>query len=297
MSASSAISSLPAAADIAPRRPSTLRRLCSERSVALSASVLGVIGFFALFADVLPIPSPTATDLYAVRADPSGAHWFGTDEVGRDLFSRVIYGARLSLSVGIGASFLALAIGCPLGLLSGFAGKWIDVAIQRVVDVVLAVPPLLMLIVLSMVLGAGVSSTILVIGFLRAPTVVRLVRAESLAARDLDYVLAARSVGASNGRLMWMHIFPATWPTLLVHTSLGLATAIVLESSLSFLGMGVPPPASSWGTMLRNGYGFMQTSPWVVLAPGAVMFVSVLAFNLLGDGLRDVLDPRLRNRR
>lgn len=296
MSARSAINSIPAV-DATPRRPSTLRRLGSERSVALSALVLGVIGLFALLADVLPIPSPTATDLYAVRADPSVTHWFGTDEIGRDLFSRVIHGARLSLSVGIGASILALLIGCPLGLLSGFAGKWIDVAIQRIVDVVLAVPPLLLLIVLSMVLGAGVVSTILVIGFLRAPTVVRLVRAESLAARDLDYVLAARSVGASNGRLMWLHIFPATWPTLLVHTSLGLATAIVLESSLSFLGLGVPPPASSWGTMLRNGYPFMQSSPWVVLAPGAVLFVAVLAFNMLGDGLRDVLDPRLRNRK
>ncbi|MFN0145156.1 MAG: ABC transporter permease [Dehalococcoidia bacterium] len=274
----------------------TLRRCLRDRTVQLSGGLLVVLALGAILAPYVGLPDPATADLFNVRAEPSVSHWLGTDALGRDTFARVVHGGRVSLLVGFIAVSVAVVVGVPLGLLTGFVGGALDTVVMRVVEVIMAVPGILLALAIMTTLGPGIWNAMLAIGFVSSPGYVRLIRGEALSARSQDYVLASRAVGAGNVRLMAVHVFPATLPALIVQISLGIAFAILTEAGLSFLGLGVQPPTPSWGGMVQVGYPFLQTAPWMVIGPGTAIFVAVLAFNLLGDGLRDVLDPRLRNR-
>ena len=226
---------------------------------------------------------------------PSGAHWFGTDELGRDVLSRVLVAARTSVQVGLVAVGIALAAGLLLGLLAGFYGRWVDDVVMRVMDVLFAFPAVLLAIAILAVLGPGVTNAMIAIGVVYTPIFARITRAQVLSVREEVYVRAARSLGASDARLIVGHVLPNVLAPVIVQTSLSLAFAILSEAALSFLGLGVQPPEPSWGRMLLEGRGFVQTAWWMGVFPGLAIFATVLSFNLVGDALRDALDPRQRS--
>jgi peptide/nickel transport system permease protein len=227
-----------------------------------------------------------------VRKAPSWEHWLGTDEVGRDVLSRIIWGARASLSAGLVSVGIALGIGVPLGLLAGYAGGWIDSVLSRIVDAMLAVPFLILAIALAAFLGPSLTNAMIAIGVTATPIFVRLTRGQTLAAKVEDYVEAARAVGNPHWRIALRHVLPNIVPPLLVQASLAIAGAIIAEAALSFLGLGQQPPSPSWGSMLNSAQRFIAQAPWMAFWPGFAIFFAVLSFNLLGDGLRDALDPR-----
>jgi peptide/nickel transport system permease protein len=235
---------------------------------------------------------PTKTSFAMVRKAPSWAHWLGTDEVGRDVLSRVLFGARASLSAGLVSVSIAVSAGVPLGLLAGYAGGWIDAVISRVVDAMLAIPFLILAIALAAFLGPSLGNAMIAIGVTATPVFVRLTRGQTLAAKVEDYVEAARAVGNPHWRIALRHVLPNIVPPLLVQASLAIAGAIIAEAALSFLGLGQQPPAPSWGSMLNTAQRFIAQAPWMAFWPGFAIFIAVLSFNLLGDGLRDALDPR-----
>lgn len=255
-------------------------------------AVLVVVIVLALFAPWLAPYDPLATSWAAVRKAPSAAHWFGTDEVGRDLLSRVIWGSRASLAAGVIAVAIAVGIGVPLGMLSGYLGGWFDAVVGRLTDAMLAVPFLILAIALAAFLGPSLSNAMIAIGVTATPIFVRLARGQVLQARAEDWVEAARSVGNPPTRILVRHIFPNILPPVMVQATLAIASAIIAEASLSFLGLGQQPPAPSWGSMLNTAQRFLTQAPWMALFPGVAIFVTVLAFNLFGDALRDALDPR-----
>jgi peptide/nickel transport system permease protein len=235
-----------------------------------------------------------ATSWSAVRKAPSAAHWFGTDEVGRDLLSRVIWGARASLSAGLVAVLIAVAVGLPLGMVAGYAGGWVDAVIGRLTDAMLAIPFLILAIALAAFLGPSLGNAMIAIGVTATPIFVRLARGQVLQARAEDWVEAARAVGNPRARILVRHILPNILPPVLVQATLTIASAIIAEASLSFLGLGQQPPAPSWGSMLNTAKNYVDNAPWMAIWPGLSIFLLVLAFNLVGDGLRDALDPRQR---
>ena len=235
---------------------------------------------------------PTLTSFTQVRKAPSWAHWLGTDEVGRDILSRIIFGARASLSAGVVSVGIAVGLGVPLGLLAGYAGGWIDAVLSRMVDAMLAIPFLILAITLAAFLGPSLSNAMIAIGVTATPVFVRLTRGQTLAAKVEDYVEAARAVGNPRWRIALRHILPNIVSPLLVQASLAIAGAIIAEAALSFLGLGQQPPAPSWGSMLNSAQRFIAQAPWMAFWPGVAIFFAVLSFNLLGDGLRDALDPR-----
>ncbi|ANW34449.1 diguanylate cyclase [Ketogulonicigenium vulgare] len=254
-----------------------------------------VVLFFAalaLLAPLLPIPNPTATDWMLVRKPPSAAHWFGTDELGRDILSRMIWGARASLQAGVISVGIAVAFGVPLGLLAGYFGGWLDQIIARITDAMLAMPFLILAIALAAFLGPSLQNAMIAIGISAMPVFVRLARGQALSVKTEDYVEAARSIGISNLRIMGRYILPNIFPPILVQATLTIATAIIAEASLSFLGLGQQAPEPSWGAMLATAKNFLTQAPFMAVAPGIAIFLVVMGFNLLGDGLRDALDPR-----
>jgi peptide/nickel transport system permease protein len=246
----------------------------------------------ALLAPWIAPYDPTATSFTQVRKAPSWAHWLGTDEVGRDILSRVIFGARASLSAGLVSVGIAVGAGVPLGLLAGYAGGWTDALLSRIVDAMLAIPFLILAIALAAFLGPSLGNAMIAIGVTATPVFVRLTRGQTLAAKVEDYVEAARAVGNPHWRIALRHVLPNIVPPLLVQGSLAIAGAIIAEAALSFLGLGQQPPAPSWGSMLNAAQRFMVQAPWMAVWPGMAIFLAVLSFNLLGDGLRDALDPR-----
>jgi peptide/nickel transport system permease protein len=227
-----------------------------------------------------------------VRKAPSAAHWFGTDELGRDVLSRVIYGARASLLAGVVSVSIALSLGVPIGLLAGYAGRWPDALISRMTDAMLATPFLILAIALAAFLGPSLTNAMIAIGISATPIFIRLTRAQVLAVKVEDYVEAARAVGNPHWRIAVRHILPNVVPPLIVQATLAIAAAVIAEASLSFLGLGQQPPAPSWGSMLNTAKNYVENAPWMAVWPGASIFLLVLSFNLLGDGLRDALDPR-----
>lgn len=255
-----------------------------------------VIVFFfiaiAAAAPILPIPDPAATDWGAVRKAPSAAHWLGTDEIGRDILSRMIWGAQASLLAGVVSVLIAVCVGVPFGLLSGYFGGWVDQAISRVTDALLATPFLILAIALAAFLGPSLTNAMIAIGLSAMPIFVRLTRGQVLAVKTEDYVEGARAVGLTHFAIMSRYILPNVFAPVLVQSTLTVATAIIAEASLSFLGLGQQAPAPSWGSMLNVAKNFMTQAPWMAWWPGAAIFLVVLGFNLLGDGLRDALDPR-----
>ncbi len=225
---------------------------------------------------------------------PSRAHWFGTDEYGRDIYSRVVYGARIEFVIsGIGV-LIAMAIGIPAGLVAGYRGGWTDSVLMRLQDALLAFPSILFAILIVAARGASRQSIILTVGIIFIPRFARLVRASVLALKEEDFVTASRAIGASGTRLLWRHILPNALPAILVQVTLTMAVAVLVEAGLSYLGLGVQPPTATWGTMLKNAQSYPQQAPWYVLAPGICIFLLVLSLNTFGDGLRDRLDPRVR---
>ncbi len=223
-------------------------------------------------------------------------HPLGTDSFGRDSFSRLIYGARVSLSVAILALMIAATIGTTIGLIAGYVGGWVDSVLMRIVDMVLSLPTLLIALAVAIALGPSFTNVFMVIGLLMWPNVARLVRGETLLLKQQDYVRYARAVGVPSRRIILRHILPNVLPTLLVVTTLEVGHVILIESSLSFLGAGIPPPQPSWGTMIADGRSLIVTGWWIALFPGLTIMITVLAFNMLGDWLRDRLDPKLRER-
>ncbi len=256
---------------------------------------LGLVLFFiviAILAPVLPIPDPTSTDWGAVRKAPSAAHWLGTDELGRDVLSRMIWGAQASLLAGVVSVLIAVLLGVPLGITAGYFGGWTDSIISRVTEALLATPFLILAIALAAFLGPSLTNAMIAIGLSATPIFIRLTRGQVLSVKTEDYVEGARAVGLSHVPIMGRYILPNVFPPILVQATLTIATAIIAEASLSFLGLGQQPPAPSWGSMLNVAKNFLSQAPWMAIWPGVAIFLVVLGFNLLGDGLRDALDPR-----
>jgi peptide/nickel transport system permease protein len=274
--------------------PRVGRKLVRRPLVVAAAAVVGAFVLVALAAPQLAPFDPVATNLLAMRKPPSAVHRLGTDEVGRDVLSRLIWGARASLLAGVIPVSLAVAVSIPLGLLSGYAGGWLDGVIMRVTDAMLSIPFLIVAIALAAFLGPSLANAMLAIGTAALPTFLRLARGTVLAIKTEDYVEAARALGCSRPRVAGRHILPNMLPPLLVQSSITVAAAIIAEASLSFLGLGQQPPAPSWGSMLNAAQRFLVNAPWMAVWPGLAIFATVLSFNLLGDGLRDALDPRER---
>ncbi len=274
-------------------RQRALRRFRRHRLALASLLVLAFLVLGALFPDLVAPYDPYAMDMPSRLQPPSWAHPFGTDDFGRDIYSRIIYGARISLQVGAVAVGLSASVGILLGLLAGYFGGLVDTLIMRVMDVVFAFPAILLAITIMALLGASTVNVMIAIGIVYIPYFARLVRGTTLALREEDYVLAARAAGASPGRILWRHIFPGTLDTIIVQVTLSLAYAILAEAALSFLGLGTQPPEPSWGSMLSFGRDWIREAPWFSFFPGFAIFVTVLSLNLVGDGLRDALDPRL----
>jgi len=270
------------------------RRLRRRKGAMVALVVVVLLILLAILAPWVAPYDPTATSFATVRKAPSWIHWFGTDEVGRDVLSRVIWGARASLSAGLVSVGIAVGAGVPLGLLAGYAGGWIDAVLSRLVDAMLAIPFLILAIALSAFLGPSLSNAMIAIGVTATPVFVRLTRGQTLSAKVEDYVEAARAVGNPHWRIALRHVLPNIVPPLLVQASLAIAGAIIDEAALSFLGLGQQPPSPSWGSMLNSAQRFIAQAPWMAFWPGFAIFFAVLSFNLLGDGLRDALDPRER---
>jgi peptide/nickel transport system permease protein len=271
-----------------------LRRLLRRPAAMFGLAIVTLFVVAALLAPIVAPADPIATNWGAIRKAPSALYWFGTDENGRDLLSRVIYGARASLQAGVISVAISIAIGLPLGLLAGYVGGWIDAVISRITDAMLACPFLILAIALAAFLGPSLTNAMIAIGISATPAFIRLTRGATLNAKVDDYIEAARAVGNPHWRIAAVHLLPNILPALMVQATLALAAAIIAEASLSFLGLGQQPPAPSWGSMLNNAQRFITQAPWMALFPGAAIFLVVLAFNLLGDGLRDALDPRHR---
>ena len=256
---------------------------------------LGFVGFFALLAvlaPILPIAAPNATDWSAIRKVPSAVHWLGTDEIGRDILSRMIWGARTSLMAGVFSVGIAVCLGVPLGVLAGYSGGWPDMIISRVTEAFLAMPFLITAIALAAFLGPSLTNAMIAIGFSAMPIFIRLARGQTLAVKTEDYVEGARSIGLRNSSIVLRYILPNVFSPILVQATLTIAAAIIAEASLSFLGLGQQPPAPSWGSMLNVARNFLSQAPWMAIWPGTAIFLVVMGFNLVGDGLRDALDPR-----
>ena len=271
-----------------------LRRLFRRKGAVVGLAVIASFILLALFASLIAPYDPVATSWSLVRKPPSALHWFGTDELGRDILSRVIYGARASLMAGAISVGIALGIGVPLGILSGYRGGFVDALISRITDAMLACPFLILAIALSAFLGPSLRNAMIAIGITTTPIFVRLTRGQTMSVKVEDYVEAARAMGNPRWRIALFHILPNILPALLVQATLSIAAAIIAEAALSFLGLGQQPPAPSWGSMLNAAQRFLTNAPWMAIWPGLGIFLVVLSFNLVGDGLRDALDPRER---
>ncbi len=252
------------------------------------------MAFLAIFAPLIAPYDPNALHLDAILLPPGEAHLLGTDQLGRDVFSRLLYGGRISLWVGFVAVGISVSIGLVLGLISGYFGGFIDEAIMRGVDVMLCFPSFFLILAVIAFLEPSLTNIMIVIGLTSWTSVARLVRAEALSLRERDYVSAARLSGAGSMRIMCVHILPNALSPVLVSATLGIAGSILLESSLSFLGLGVQPPTASWGNMLLEGKNVLEIAPWLSLYPGLAILITVFGYNLLGESLRDILDPRLK---
>ncbi len=277
-----------------PQQRGPLRRFARNRTAALGAVLILMMGLAAILAPAITRDDPDDQDLIASLKGPSAEHWFGTDNLGRDIFSRVVYGGRVTLPVAFTGVVMALIFGVPAGLIAGYAGRAIDTLIMRLTDIFLAFPSMLLAIALTSALGVATSTISIAIAAFSTPVYVRLVRAEVLRLRQREFVTAAQCIGAPASRIIFSHILPNSMSPIIIQSSLNAALAVITVSALSFIGLGVQPPTAEWGVMLADGRGLMRTAPWVTTFPGIAIFVVVLGFNLLGDGLRDAYDPRSR---
>jgi len=291
-----ALESLPRAETRRARWQKAVRDFVRQRPLgAVGAVIILIMVVVALAADLLAPYDALATDYGAMLAAPSAEHWLGTDSFGRDLLSRVIYGSRTALIVGIGASFIGATLGALIGVASAYFGGRIDMTVQRIMDVVISFPIIILALAVVAILGTGLQNVILAIAVPMIPRCARVVRSSALAVREMPYVDAARAAGFSDARIVLRHMLPNVMAPYLIMLTAFLGQAILLEASLSFLGLGVQEPVAAWGLMLRGAaIDFAEAAPWMAIFPGIAISLAVFAFNLLGDSLRDALDPRLR---
>jgi peptide/nickel transport system permease protein len=293
---------VPADADVATRGRTSqvgvrgfLRRFSGQTLPMAGVVIVALLAVVSLVGPHLLTTSPRTQDTDAILEPPSKEHLFGTDELGRDVFTRVVYGGQISLQVGIVSTLLAMMVGTTLGLIAGYwGGSWIDNVIMRGIDALLAFPSLVLAIAITAVLGPNLQNAMLAIGIVNIPSFARLVRGQVLTIRPMDYIQAARTLGASDARLVLWHVLPNTLGPIVVLASLRLAFAVLAEASLSFLGLGAQPPTPTWGSMLNAGRSYLEQQPWVSIFPGTAIFLTVLGFSVIGDGLRDTLDPRMK---
>jgi peptide/nickel transport system permease protein len=276
------------------RRWRILRRAARARLAPFGAAVMLLAVTVALLAPLVAPYPPLKQNLNRTLARPDRTHLLGTDNVGRDVLSRVIFGTRVSLAAGFGSVIIAVLAGGLLGLLAGYAGGRVDSLVMRMMDAVLSFPPLVLALALGAVLGAGLTGVVIALGVVYTPTFARLMRGQVLTITAREYVDAARALGAPGWRIAWTHVLPNATAPIVVQASLSVAFAILAEASLSFLGLGIQPPAASWGSMINAGRGYLQQAPWIVFGPGAALFITVVGLNFVGDAVRDALDPRLR---
>jgi peptide/nickel transport system permease protein len=273
-----------------------VRRTLSARGASFGALVVVLVVLMALFAPVVSPYDPLKQDVNNLLSPPSPLHPFGTDNTGRDVLSRVIWGSRVSLIAGLVSVSIAVVIGCSIGLAAGYWGGRLDGLLMRLIDAVLSFPALVLALALGAVLGAGLGGVLIALGVVYTPTFARLMRGQVLSVRTREFVQAARVIGGADIWILRRHIFPNAATPIVVQASLSIGFAILAEASLSFLGLGVQPPEPSWGSMINAGRGYLQQAPWLVFGPGAALFVTVLGLNFLGDGTRDALDPRVAAR-
>lgn len=277
------------------RKYRTLTRFLKHKPAVAGLVFVLVLLVLAIFAAQIAPQDPNKVHITASKDGPSSEYWLGNDDVGRDILSRLIFGSRIALIVGVGATAIAVTIGVSVGAVAGYFGGWIDALLSRLVDSLMAFPLLALLLTLSAVFGPSLRNVVIVIGCSVWASYARIVRAEVLTLRERDYVLAARSYGATSKRIIFRHIVPNAMGPVVIIASLAIGSIIILESALSFLGLGVQRPTASWGTMLSDGRDYIRNYPHISIAPGIAITLTVLAFNLIGDGLRDALDPRQRD--
>lgn len=289
------VSSIPVKKVIAPNFIAFWKKF-KKQKLALSAAIF--LFFLVIVAILSPVVAPYGVeepDYSHVLQGPSLQHLAGTDAFGRDIFSRILVGSRISLSVGIISVLLGAAVGTFLGLISAYYGKWIDSIVGRINDVLFAFPGILLAIGIIAILGPGLGNVVVAIAIFSVPSFARIVRSSALSVKSSVYVEASKSIGARDRRIIWKHIFPGTISTIIVNFTMRIGSAILTAASLSFLGLGAQPPSPEWGAMLSNGRDYLTTAPHITFFPGLAIFLTVLAFNLLGDGLRDALDPKIRD--
>jgi peptide/nickel transport system permease protein len=271
-----------------------LRVLCGRSVVAFGMIAIIAVILAAVFAPVIAPYDPYAQSLDAVLQQPNGKHLLGSDSLGRDTLSRIIFGTRITLLVGVGTVLIAASLGTVIGLIAGYFGGWIFTIIMRFTDGIMAVPPLLLALVIAALLGTGVKGVMIAVSFALLPGYIRLICGQVLSIKENEYVMAARSVGVSKTGIMFRHILPNCFSPLIVQMTMMMGMAILIEASLSFLGLGIKPPSAAWGSMVYDGYKYLVMRPILSIAPGLAIMLVVFAFNMIGDGLRDALDPRLR---
>lgn len=269
-------------------------RLRQNMFAMLGLFLLLIISLMAIFATQIAPHDPNFQDYTAAMQSPNSSHWLGTDNFGRDILSRIIYGAQISLRIGLFGTLIGASIGSLLGAFAGYFGGWLDSLIMRLLDIQMAFPGILLAIIVIAILGDSEINVILAIGIFSLPTFARVIRGTFLILREQDYVLAAESIGANSNRILLRHLLPNSLSPILVLSTIRLGTAILTAASLGFLGLGVRPPSPEWGTMLSEGRTYMQLAPHIAIFPGLAILITVVALNLLGDGLRDAIDPRTR---
>ena len=281
------------------RLPRTVRLVLKNRLTTTGLSVVFLLVLIALLAPlIVPFPHDTAeTHIENRFLPPSSQHFFGTDELGRDVFSRVLYGSRLSLQVGAIAIGLALTIGVPLGVVAGYSGGMLDEVIMRITDVFLSFPPLLLAMAISSLLGPNLTNAMIAIAIAWWPWYTRLLRSEAISIRERDFVQAARAMGASQGKIIFKHVLSNCLTPIVIQASMDFGSIMLTSAALSFLGLGAQPPTPEWGLMVSTGRTYFLTNWWIVTFPGLAIFIAVLSFNLVGDGLREILDPKMRRAR
>ena len=272
----------------------TFKVMFSRWVVVLGTVISLFLIVVAIFAPLLAPYDPNEQHLTQIRLPPGPQYKLGTDDLGRDVLSRLIYGSRISLLVGIVAITIAGIVGIALGLAAGYFGGWTQAVIMRIIDALMAIPPIILIMAIAAVLGAGLFNVLIAIGVGLTPTYTRLMCGQIMALKENDYITAARAIGANNSRIMLAHLLPNSFPPMLVLITLNMGTAILMEATVSFLGIGIAPPTATWGSMINTGYAYVLTDPLLSFLPGVAILLVCLAFNMVGDGLRDALDPRLR---
>lgn len=264
--------------------------------VKLCTAILVVFVLAALLSPLISPYDPNAQDLTNKLQGPSAAHWLGTDYLGRDVLSRLMYGGRVSLSVSLLSGTFAAVVGLLLGLIAGYVGGWVSKVIMGATDVVLSIPSLVFTLIIAAIMGRGVTSLTIAVGIGMVPTYIRMMNGLVLSLRENDYIVASQLVGQKERRILLGHLLPNTFPSLIVLYTINLGNAIMTESSLSYLGVGINPPTATWGNMVADAYPYLMTAPWLAIIPGICIIVLIISFNVVGDGLRDALDPRLRGK-